>query len=196
MTNRREILQAAAVSALISGATGFVDIARASARTPFHFVLVDERHAAARSLRARLSGRGATALAIQDGDITQIWLNDIAPVWKHQPVPIAGLTERPALFCLEQFALACGLRVVFHGEHVLHPSGYTEHQLLRGADRAELSERDLARAGPRWPIRIADALAAWRAPAGGKRPGRSDAALEPLLAPGARLLTSWIIATA
>ncbi len=198
MTSRREFLQTAAVSAVpvVAGAAGIVDAVRprASARTAVRAVVIDERRAEARSFGTRLSADGVALYATPDGDITQIWLRRIGPAWRQRPIAIAGLTERPALFCLEQLALSCGLRVVFHGEHVLHPEGPVEHRLLRGAQAAELSEGDLAHAGPRWPVRIAAAVAAYREPAARLRPGPSEAALEPRLAPGAQLLTSWIIA--
>jgi hypothetical protein len=99
------------------------------------------------------------------------------------------------LFCLEQLALGFGLRVVFHGEHVVYPDGHIEHSLLRGAEGAQLSVRELARARALWPARVADAIASYRQTAG-VRPGRSDAALEPTLPREAQLLTSWIIAAA
>ncbi len=202
MTSRREFLRTAAVSAVpvVAGATGIVDAVRprartrASARPAVHAVLIDERRAEARSFATPLSGEGVPVYTTPDGDITQIWLRRIGPAWRRRPVAIAGLTERPALFCLEQLALSCGLRVVFHGEHVLHPGGPIEHRLLRGAQAAEIFEGDLRHAGLRWPVRLADAVAAYREQAGRLRPGPSDAALEPSLAPGAQLLTSWIIA--
>jgi hypothetical protein len=200
MTNRREFLQAAAISGLpvIAGSSGIAHAAQPNRppRLDIHTVLVDGRHAEALSAGARLAGQGATVHATADGDITQIWLSRIGPAWREQPLAIAGLTARPALFCLEQLALSCGLRVVFHGEHLVYRDGRTEHSLLRGAEGAQLSVRELARARALWPARVADAIAiaSYRQNAGLPRPGRSDAALEPMLPRDAQLLTSWIIA--
>jgi len=129
-----------------------------------------------------------------DADITHVWLHQIGPAWRQRPVAIAGLTARSALFCLEQLALSRGLRVVFHGEHVIHPDGRTEHSILRGAQRAQISARDLTHAGAQWPALVADALTRHRRTTGPERFGPSDAALEPALPSGAQLLTSWIIA--
>jgi hypothetical protein len=200
MISRREFLEAAAVSALpaIAGASQRNDGLQADARQPVAppTVLIDERYREARSVGARLAARGASLLALPDGDITQVWLNHIGPAWKDQPVTVAGLTGRPALFCLEQLALSCGLRVVFHAEHFVHREGRTEHRLLRGAEAAGLSVRELNLAGWLWPARMAEALAVYRKPAGRGRFGLSDAALSPTLRPGAQLLTSWIIAAA
>jgi hypothetical protein len=198
MTNRREILQAAAVSAALPWVSGTNRAVGATQAVPIglHAFLIDEHYSISRSVGRRLATRGALVRALPEGDITQLWLQDIGPAWRHQPVAIAGLTARPALFCLEQLALSCGLRVVFHGEHVVHPEGPTEHSILRGAEAASLSVRDLRRAGPLWPARLADAIATHRASGQQARVGPSDAALEPALPPGAQLLSSWIIAAA
>jgi hypothetical protein len=200
MTNRREFLQAAAIAGLpvIGAATGNIAVARskAPARNDLHAVLVDERFAEAQSVAASLASAGTPVHTIPDGDITQVWLSHIGPAWRSGPVAIAGLTARPALFCLEQLALTSGLRVVFHAEHVLQADGEAEHTVLRGADDAFLSARDLRRAGSLWPARIADAISTHRQLARPLPLARSDAALDPALPPGAQLLTSWIIAAA
>ncbi len=196
--NRREFLEAAAVSAVpaIAGASRRTDgpLENTCLSVALPTVLIDPRYREARSVGARLAARGASMLALPDGDITQVWLRHIGPEWKTQPLAVAGLTGRAALFCLEQFALNCGLRVVFHAEHVVHREGRTEHRILRGADAAGLSVRDLNLAGWLWPARIAEALAAHPRQTGRVRFGLSDAGLTPTLPAGARLLSSWIIA--
>jgi hypothetical protein len=200
MTNRREFLQAAAIAGLpaMGAATGNVAMARSKlpARGDLHGVLVDDRFAEAQSMAASLARAGTPVHTISDGDITQVWLSHIGPAWREGRFTFAGLTARPALFCLEQLALASGLRVVFHAEHVLQAGGETEHSVLRGANDAFLSPRDLRRAGSLWPVRIADAIATHRQLASPLPLARSDAALDPVLPPGAQLLTSWIIAAA
>ncbi len=198
MVNRREFLEAAAASA-------FPAVAGASQRkggtkegSPgsgvLHTVLIDERFRESRSVGARLAAHGAQLLRVPDGDVTQIWLEHIGPGWKAQPATVGGLTARPALFCLEQFALGCGLRVVFHAEHIVHRQGRTEHRVLRGGEAAGISARDLVLAGWLWPARIAEALATHSGQAVSGRFGLSEAALGPTLPSGAQLLTSWIIA--
>jgi hypothetical protein len=214
MTSRREFLGAAALTALpvvagvsLSGvaaaatkpvpASAPAAASRAAAATSdFHLVLFDARYSEARSAAAQIGGAGTATHALADGDITQVWLEHIGPAWQRGPAVIAGVTARPALFCLEQLALSSGLRVVFHAEHVVHADGRTEHVLLRGAERVGLSSVELADAGAQWSRRIADALAAYRPHSAGPRFGRSNAALEPTLPPQAQLLTSWIIAAA
>jgi hypothetical protein len=203
MTSRREFLEAAALSALPAVAgTSLTAGAATAAIGPsgtgpgFDFVLFDERYPQARSITSRIGRAGAALHPLADGDVTQVWLSQIGPAWRRGPAVVAGLTARPALFCLEQLALSSGLRVIFHAEHVVHLDGRTEHSLLRGAEGLQLSLSDLSQAGRHWPARIADALAAYRPQATRPRFGRSEAALDPALPPQALLLTSWIIAAA
>ncbi len=199
MTSRREFLGVAALSALpaIAGASVSAAVTGAIGRAGGgHLVLVDARYPQSRNVATRVSRAGAAVHALADGDVTQIWLERIGPAWQRGPAVVAGLTARPALFCLEQLALSTGLRVVFHAEHILHPDGRTEHSVLRGAESVQLSSSELGDAGQRWNARIADVLATYRPQPTRQRFGRSDAALEPALPPRAQLLTSWIIAAA
>jgi hypothetical protein len=196
--NRRIFLEAAVVSALPAIASarpnGAPKQTQFPARGAVHAVVIDERYAPSRTVGGRLRAAGVDVLATPDGDVTQIWVSRVGPAWRQRPLTIAGLTPLPALFCFEQLALGCGLRVVFHAEHVVHDQGRTEHRLLRGASAAGLATRDLAFAGLLWPSRIAQVMATYSTPAVRERFGLSAAGLDPTLPPGAQLLTSWIIA--
>jgi hypothetical protein len=201
--NRRIFLEAAAASALPAIASARPHVAGGQAPLPsctaIHSFLIDARHAPSRTAGERLRAAGTDVHTLSDGDVTQVWLRHIAPAWRERPVTIAGLTARPALFCLEQLALGSGLRVVFHAEHVVHDEGRTEHRLLRGAAAAGIAPHDLALAGLLWPSRVAQAIvtrASQQSHAVRERLGRSEAALDPPLPPRAQLLTSWIIAAA
>jgi hypothetical protein len=197
---RREFLEAATAAAVpaIAGAAQRADRSSRAARRgrASSFALVDERYIESRGAGAQLAGSGATLLTIPDGDVTQVWLQHLAPAWKRQPLTVTGLTARPALFCLEQLARDYGLRVVYHGEHIVHFEGRTEHRLLRGAQSVGLAPYDLSLAGWLWPTRVAQAMVNPPKRTPGERFGPSAAALNPALPPGATLLTSWIIAAA
>jgi len=197
MTSRRDVLHVAALSglpALFGGTITATGQTQVPLGIDLPMVLADARHAEARAFAACLSHCAGAVSTLTDGDVTAIWLRELGPAWRVAPHAVAGLTARPALFCLEQLAASYGLRVVFHAEHVIGPGEAVQHSLLRGAQESHLAVDDLAQAGPRWPARIAAAMTIHRQQARPQRLGPSDAALEPAMPAGARLLTSWIIA--
>jgi hypothetical protein len=202
MTNRRDFLRAATLTAgglatAARGATATAPALVAQRPLALHAVLIEAGSPQARAFGTRLAARESTrVLTVPAGDVTSVWLQQIGPAWRRHPVAIAGLTSRPALFCLEQLSALSGLRVLFHAEHIVLQGGRTEHQLLRGERIAGLGATELHRLGPLWPGRLADAVVAHRASGLRERAGPSEAALEPSMPPGATLLTSWIIAPA
>jgi hypothetical protein len=194
MTNRREFLERVmwASAPFVVG----MDRARATERSasPFHAVVIDDRFAASREFGVRLAGDGARLHAIDNGEITDLWLRDIRPTWRRGPVPVAGLTQAPVLFCLEQLAWSHGMRVVFHAEHIVTPSTVSHRVHRCDARLAPLDERALASVGPRWSLRVADSIASYRPQGKSKRVGPTCAGLDPSMPADATLLTSWIIA--
>lgn len=196
MTTRRTFIQIAAGSALpvsVSLRAGSIPAGAGAPRRELGAIVIDPGHAAARTFGERFSAQGSKVLSVREGDVTAPWLNAIRPLWSSQRAAVAGLTTPAALFCLEQLAWQHGLRVVFHAEHILRPDGRLDHQVQRDPQMARLTASNLQRAGARWPLRLAEAMAA-RGASSGRRPGPSLAALQPALPEGATLLTSWIIA--
>jgi hypothetical protein len=197
MTTRRTFIRIAA-SAAVPASVSLRAAASAGTSKPRRepeAVIVDADHAAARSFGDRFSAQGSAVLSIHEGDVTASWLGHIRPMWSQRRATIAGLTTPAALFCLEQLAWPHGLRVVFHAEHILLADGSLSHQVQRDPQMARLTASNLQRAGTRWPVRLAEAMA-MRGATSSRRPGPSMAALHPQLPAGATLLTSWIIAAA
>ncbi len=154
MTNRREFLQ---TTATLTAAASFSP--RASFATNASLALmaaiVDTRFAATAGFSAATSAQGVPTHEI-GGDITAVWLNHLRERWAQQPAALAGLTARPALFCLEQLARDQGLRVVYHAEHKQLASGDMQHTVLTplaGIDAALLTAT-----GDHWPHFIAEQL--------------------------------------
>ncbi len=195
MTNRREFLHGATLAA-VPLVTGLPAVAVAVQRPApaFHAVLIDDRFAAASAFGARLAARGEAIRVVPGGNLTYLWLNDIDPAWRRAPVPVAGLTRPAVLFCLEQLAWAQGLRVVYHAEHVVSPTGVVQHTVQRCA--ASLDTSSLVMRGPLWPSEVADVVASQGALPRHAPAGPSCSGLAPVLAPGAELLASWMIARA
>ncbi len=115
-------------------------------------VVYDSRHVDARSFGERANRVGLPTHGIE-GDITDLWQTELRALWKQAPITVAGLTERPALFLLEQLGWDHGLRVVYQAEHGLNSGNDAEHRIIRSA-RPGL-KRELEAAGAMWPHALA-----------------------------------------
>jgi len=93
---------------------------------PFHRAVFDERFADCRSFASELQSAGVSTSAIR-GDVAKLWYYDLRLHLSENRLPIAGLTDRAALFCLEELARDVGMRVVFRADHIIGQGGYTQH---------------------------------------------------------------------
>jgi hypothetical protein len=157
VTNRREFLQTAAALSAAAPLAGRAAFASGRAPTVLDAVVVDARHSEARDFAAVVGQLGAP-LRVIEGDITDLWQNELRRRWQAGAAAVAGLTERPALFVLERLAWDHGLRVVFEAEHIPDGRGGAAHRVVRTAD-PQLG-RELAAAGNRWTGVLAHALVA------------------------------------
>ena len=148
---RRSILESAAVLSATSVAPRAIFAADATRSDPMG-VIYDSRHVEARSFGGRANHLGLPVHAIE-GDITDYWQTELQFLWKRAPVTIAGLTERPALFLLEQLGWDYGLRVVYQAEHYASGSRMIEHRVVRSAHPG--LKRELEAAGAMWPHALA-----------------------------------------
>lgn len=187
MTSRREFLRATAVLSAVplSVRAGLA----ADTLLELSSVVIDERYAAARMFGARAQRAGIPLRAIK-GDITDLWLADLHPQWTRKLAAVAGLTARPALFCLEQFAWDYRMRVIFHAEHRSHADGTMVHA-VHIASRG-LSAAELAAAGAAWPGYAAGAIS--RLSAARSTCGPSSACMEAAVGDDEVTLHSWVIA--
>jgi hypothetical protein len=194
MASRREFLEQVgwtgmgwSILPLVNGPAGASQLPPAVRRDSLHAVLVD--------VGSHLKVHGAPLRVVTDGEITELWLREIQPAWKQQPVALAGLTGSSTLFCLEQLAWSHGMRVAFHAEHMILPSLRVVHTVhWRDPSLAAMDERALTDAGQDWSGRIADVFASYDLRLPITAAGPSCAGLEPAMPAGASLLTSWIIA--
>lgn len=187
MTSRREFLQTTA----LAGALPFV------ARTVFanlasrdRLLVFDERFPAARQFGARAGASGWSARPIQ-GDVTPLWANELVHRWTDGPLPVAGLTAPPALFCLEELARDHRMRVVFHVEHLVRLGGHVAHTVRIPEPGLGISKLDMA--GEHWPELMVDHLAGVPVE-GQKARGPSRASMPAAGREGEMVLASWVIA--
>ena len=187
MTNRREFLRATALAAAapIMARSGIAADAGSQG-----LVVFDRRFPPARRFADRAGLEGLESRAV-DGDITRLWFEELSLRWKEEPVPVAGLTARPALFCLERLAWDHGMRVVCHIQHIGQPNGEVRHSVRIPVDG--IGTRELAAAGDLWPEFMADALT--RTPINDQKPrGPSEASMPAAFDNDESVLHSWVIA--
>jgi len=63
------------------------------------------------------------------GDLSQLWYNQLRNQLITNHTPLIGLTSRRDLFCLEELARDVGMKVNFRIDHLIHQNGFVEHQL-------------------------------------------------------------------
>jgi len=134
-TSRRAFLKtcaAVSVTPLVADAANISPNSSASIGA----VIVEASSGEARRFGARLGEYGPPVYGI-NADVTPVWYKHLDRQWRARPFAVAGMTLRPALFCLEQLALAHGMRVVHHARHGRAGAGDSQRQ---------------------WPIKLADRI--------------------------------------
>lgn len=114
MPDRRELLKAGLVGSILP-AGALTSTARAAPPLTVQRAVYDERFEEGRAFGREAEARGWPARAIR-GDVTQVWFHDLDLLWKQRPAPVAGVTARDSLFCLERLAWDANLRVVSREE--------------------------------------------------------------------------------
>lgn len=169
----------------------------AADHSPVRLALFDTRYPAAVAFSGTFNRRGV-ALAPFAGDVTAVWYEQLDPVWRREPISVAGMTTPATLFCLEQLAWDHGLRVAFRGTHDPAPGGGVAHVLEVAKHRPQHLLRSFSEERP-WAVQVADHMASIRkpAPAFPSEPeARSACQLRTPASrydPGTRLV-SWLIA--
>jgi hypothetical protein len=119
MVNRRSLLKIGA--ATVAG--GLVKMPKRP-HIAFQRAVFDDRFAECRGFAAELQSAGIRTSAIR-GDVAGLWYHDLREYLGATRLPVAGLTDRAALFCLEELARDVGMRVIFRADHVVEQNGHT-----------------------------------------------------------------------
>lgn len=120
MPNRREFLQTGAAIAAIAmngnlAANGAAIGERP--RVPLRWALYDDRYEEGRSFAAAAGAQGIATRALEDGDITRFWYDELDVLWRREPAAIAGLTQFGPMLVIEQLAAECRMHLTLSGEH-------------------------------------------------------------------------------
>ena len=120
MPNRREFLQTSAVVSAIA-LNGVLPASGAAIgerrRVPFRWALYDDRYAEGRSFAEVARAQGIAARALDDGDITRFWYDELDVLWRREPAAIAGLTQFGPMLVIEQLAAERRMHLTLRGEH-------------------------------------------------------------------------------
>lgn len=111
--DRRDFVMAA--GAAVGAWSGLTANSAEMALLPrFCTTVADTRYPASHAFAAEAARLGQR-IAWIDGDITNLWYDELDVLWRSRKVTVSGLTAYGAFFCLERLALDRGLRVVFKG---------------------------------------------------------------------------------
>jgi len=129
MVNRRSVLKIGAATVagvLVKVPVSERNLASTRAHLASHRAVFDERFAECRGFAAELHNAGVFTSAIR-GDVAKLWYDDLRVHLRENRLPVAGLTDRAALFCLEELARDVGMRVIFRADHIIDQNGHTQH---------------------------------------------------------------------
>jgi len=148
MVDRRSVLKIGA--ATVAGVVVKMPLSGRSlsagrAQVVLHRAVFDDRFTECRDFAAELHSAGVFTSAIR-GDVAKLWYDDLRVHLRENRLPVAGLTDRVALFCLEELARDVGMRVIFRADHVMDQDGHSQHTAAGTASLAARA-RDLPQAG-------------------------------------------------
>jgi hypothetical protein len=132
MVNRRSVMKLGAATvagALVDLPVFGRDLSPARAHITFHRAVFDERFAECRGFAAELHGAGIFTSEIR-GDVAKLWYDDLRVHLRENRLPVAGSTDRAALFCLEELARDVGMRVIFRADHMMDENGHAQHSAV------------------------------------------------------------------
>ena len=192
MISRRNVLRLAAASlagtfASVSGAStaaNRIGSARGLCRAVF-----DERYDECLVFARELEYRGVLTSGIRN-DVAALWYEDLRPQLRQTSLPFAGLTDRAALFCLEELARDVGMKVLYRIDRTVEQDGRVRHDVTGSAAVVEAArnlgaEKNFGRAMALLTSHM-DARGPWRI-APQKRTG-------PFGPQNGTVLVSWVIA--
>jgi hypothetical protein len=86
--------------------------------------------------------------------MANVWMQEIEPRWRRDPVPIAGLTSGALLFCFELLARDYGLGTVYRARHLRWTGARLRH-VIEGPGTLANWERRMVAAGEGWTTHAA-----------------------------------------
>ena len=130
MVDRRTVLKLGATSAagalMNISAAALGAMAPDSPGIPISRAIFDGRSAEGLAFASEMRGRGV-ATSEAGTDLAKLWYGDLQTHLRQSPAPIAGLTDRATLFCLEELARSAGMKVRYRVDHKADSTGHVQH---------------------------------------------------------------------
>ncbi len=143
MVDRRSVLKVGAASvagALVNMSHPVFGAAWAGTVNPLHGAVFAPRYRQAVAFAEELQRRQVITFRTGN-DIAKVWYSDLQGGLNHHCAPIAGLTDRVTLFCLEELARSAGMRVLYRVDHVIDERGNVEHTAAGPASIVEATRK-------------------------------------------------------
>lgn len=192
MINRRGVLKlgtASLAGALVNVPIRAFGAMPADSHGSLARAVFDERFQESLAFAGEMQSRGVITSGIR-GDVAKLWYQDLRAHLLQAPVPIAGLTDRVSLFCLEELARDVGMKVFFRVDHTVDQSGYVQHEATGPASVVEATRTLAAGAG----FGSAMAVLACRCEVSGPADGAAQKRTGPFSPENRTALVSWVIA--
>jgi hypothetical protein len=130
LPNRREFLQTGAVvSAIAANAVTLRSAEAVDERRPLTLAraLYDDRYPEGRRFAAVAATQGVPTRALDNGDITRFWSDELEPLWRRGPLAVAGFTQFGPMLVVERLAADHGMRLALRVEHRSVAGGTVSH---------------------------------------------------------------------
>lgn len=132
MISRRKLLisgAAAGVTGVIAGVSGAANAADRAIFPGSRFRAVFQpRHEASVAFARTLNDRGMGVSEVS-GDLGQLWYGELRGQLRRSNTPLAGLTDRATLFCLEELARDVDMKMRFRVDRVVEQGGRIRHEV-------------------------------------------------------------------
>ena len=157
MPNRRVFLQSgAAVSAIAMNGVivRSADALSGRSHVALGRAIYDDRYTEGHRFAAAVAAHGVATRALDEGDITRFWYEELDTLWRHEPVALAGFTRYGPMFVIERFAAEHRMRLSLRVEHRVERDGTLTHVVAGPRETGALAT-ELEAAGSDWPGSLA-----------------------------------------
>ncbi len=149
MVDRRSVLKfgAAGMAGALVGVPGpLLGAPQSDSTGLLRSAVFSNRFSEAVAFADELNRRNVATFSV-GGDIASLWYRDLEGGLNQSSGPIAGLTDRATLFCLEELARSARMKVLYRVDHLIDRHGSVEHSAVGPASVLEAARRLAPKSG-------------------------------------------------